>query len=129
MSEMEVIMNRVLQLAVSLAFICAVSVASSAEETKQSDAKPTSVEMKSISYDPKSVEVPVGGSIVWTNAAFTNHTATSEDDGKTFDTGEIKPGESSSPVKFDKEGEFNYHCKIHGKTMSGTVVVKPPPAN
>jgi len=131
-AETEVIMNRVWQLAVSLAFIFAVSVASSAQEndgTKQSDAKPTSVEMKSISYDPKSVEVPVGGSIVWTNKAFTNHTATSGDDGKTFDTGEIKPNENSSPVKFDKEGEFQYHCKIHGKTMSGTVVVKPPSAN
>ena len=125
-------MNRVLQLAVSLAFIFAGSVAWSADEndgTKPSDAKPTSVEMKSISYDPKSVEVPVGGSIVWTNKAFTNHTSTSEDDGKTFDTGEIKPNASSSPVKFDKEGEFTYHCKIHGKTMSGTVVVKPSAAN
>ena len=125
-------MSRVCQLAVFLAFIFAVSVAWSAEEndgTKQSELKPTSVEMKSISYDPKSVEVPVGGSIVWTNKAFSNHTATSEDDGKTFDTGEIKPGESSSPVKFDKEGEFQYHCKIHGKTMSGTVVVKPAAAN
>src|SRR6476659_1581983 len=124
-------MNQVLQLAVSLAFIFAASVASSAEEndgTKQSDAKPTSVEMKSISYDPKSVEVPVGGSIVWTNKAFTNHTATS-DDGQTFDTGEIKPNESSSPVKLDKEGEFKYHCKIHGTTMSGVVIVKPAGAN
>ena len=124
-------MNRAWQLAVSLAFIFAVSVAWSAEEndgTKQSDAKPTSVEMKSISYDPKSVEVSVGGSIVWTNKAFTNHTATS-DDGQTFDTGEIKPNESSSAVKFDKEGEFTYHCKIHGKTMSGVVIVKPAGAN
>ena len=119
-------------MAVPLVFVFAASVASSAEEndgTKQSDAKLTSVEMKSISYDPKSVEVPVGGSIVWTNKAFTNHTATSEDDGKAFDTGEIKPGESSSPVKCDKEGEFQYHCKIHGKTMGGTVVVKPDAAN
>ena len=125
-------MNRVWQLAVSLAFIFAVSVVSSAQEndgTKESDAKPTSVEMKSISYDPKSVEVPVGGSIVWTNKAFTNHTATSEDDGKTFDTGEIKPNESSNSVKFDKEGEFKYHCKIHGTTMSGVVIVKPAGAN
>ena len=111
----------------AVSVILAASVDSSAN--KQSDAKPISVEMKSISYDPKSVEVPVGGSIVWTNKAFTNHTATSEDDGKTFDTGEIKPNESSSPVKFDKEGEFKYHCKIHGKTMSGTVVVKPAAAN
>ena len=67
-------------------------------------AAPVSVVMKSISYDPKSVEVPVGGSVVWTNKAFTNHTATS-DDGQTLDTGEIKPNESSSAVKFDKEGE------------------------
>ena len=125
-------MNRVCQLAFLLAFIFSVPAAWSAEDdnaTKQSDGKPTSVEMKSISYDPKTVEVPVGGSIVWTNKAFSNHTATSEDDGKTFDTGEIKPNESSSPVKFDKEGEFNYHCRIHGKTMSGTVVVKPAAAN
>ena len=119
------------QLAVGLSLVFfGISVAWSAEENDgtESDAKQTTVEMKSISYNPKSVEVPVGGSIVWTNKAFSNHTATSED-GKTFDTGEIKPGASSSPVKFDKEGKFTYHCTIHGKTMSGTVVVKPAASN
>ena len=35
----------------------------------------------------------------------------------------------TSPVKFDREGEFKYHCKIHGETMSGTIVVKPAAAN
>jgi plastocyanin len=89
------------------------------------NAKQINVDMKSITYDPKIVNASVGDSVVWTNKAFSNHTATSEDDGKTFDTGEVKPNESSRPVKFDKEGEFNYHCKIHGKTMSGKVVVKP----
>ena len=118
-------MNHLSLLPLAGTLILTASVAWSANEP----AAPISVVMKSISYEPKSVEVPVGGSIVWTNKAFTNHTATSEDDGKTFDTGEIKPNESSSPVKFDKEGEFNYHCKIHGKTMSGTVVVKPAGAN
>jgi len=62
------------------ALILTASVAWSANEP----AAPISVVMKSISYDPKSVEVPVGGSIVWTNKAFTNHTATSEDDGKAW---------------------------------------------
>ena len=113
-------MNRLSLLPLAGALILTASIAWSANEP----AAPISVVMKSISYDPKSVEVSVGGSIVWTNKAFTNHTATSEDDGKTFDTGEIKPGESSSAVKFDKEGEINYRCKIHGKTMSGTIVVK-----
>ena len=114
-------MNHLSLLPLAGALILTASVAWSANEP----AALISVVMKSISYDPKSAEVPVGGSIVWTNKAFTNHTATSEDDGKIFDTGEIKPGETSSPVTFDKEGEFNYHCKIHGKTMNGTVVVKP----
>ena len=118
-------MKNISLLALAGALIVTASVAWSAN----APAAPISVVMKSISYDPKSVEVPVGGSIVWTNKAFTNHTATSEDDGKAFDTGEIKPNESSSPVKFDKEGEFTYHCKIHGTTMSGVVIVKPAGAN
>jgi plastocyanin len=116
--------NQLSLLPLAGALILTASVAWSANEP----AAPITVVMKSISYDPKSVEVSVGGSIVWTNKAFTNHTATS-DDGQTFDTGEIKPNESSSAVKFDKEGEFTYHCKIHGKTMSGMVVVKPAGAN
>src|SRR5262245_45955464 len=116
-SVTEAIMNSARQLAVGLLLVFfATSVAWSAEENEgtRSDASQATVEMKSISYNPKTVEVPVGGSIVWTNKAFSNHTATSEDDSKTFDTGEIKPGGSSTPVKFDKEGKFNYHCTIHG---------------
>jgi len=87
--------------------------------------KPITVTVKSLSYEPRRLEVHVGDSVVWTNKARTQHTATSDDDGKTFDTDEIGPGQSSKPVKFEKEGEFKYHCKVHGKTMSGTVVVKP----
>ena len=80
--------------------------------------------MKSLSFSPKKVEVEVGESVVWKSEARTKHSATSDDDGKTFDTGDIEPGKSSKAVKFPKPGEFKYHCKVHGKTMSGTVVVK-----
>jgi len=69
-------------------------------------AEPTTVAMKSLSFDPKMVEVHVGDSVVWTNEARTSHTAVSDDDGKTFDTGEVEPGKSSKSVKFEKEGEF-----------------------
>jgi plastocyanin len=88
------------------------------------DAKPVTVAMKSLSYDPMRLEIHVGDSVVWTNKSRTAHTATSDDDGKTFDTDEIEPGKSSKPVKFEKAGEFKYHCKVHGKSMSGSVVVK-----
>ena len=66
----------------------------------------------------------VGDTVVWTNQARTKHTVTSDDEGETFDTGEIAPGQSSTSVKFEREGEFRCRCKVHGKTMSGTVVVK-----
>jgi plastocyanin len=89
-----------------------------------SEAKAITVTVKSLSFDPKKLEVHVGDAVVWTNQARTKHTAISDDDGKTFDTDEIAPGQSSKPVKFEREGEFRYHCKVHGKTMSGTVVVK-----
>lgn len=88
------------------------------------EAKPIVVTMESLSYDPRKLEVHVGDSVVWTNESRTAHSATSDDDAKTFDTGEIAPGKSSMPVKFDKEGKFNYHCNVHGKHMSGTIIVK-----
>jgi plastocyanin len=94
-------------------------------EDKKPEAKPITVTMKSLSFEPKKLEIHVGDSVVWTNDAKTTHQAISDDDGKTFDTDEIEPGKSSKPVKFDTEGEFKYHCKVHGKTMSGTIVVKP----
>jgi plastocyanin len=115
-------MNRFLLLPFACMMLLAVSLAWLADE--KAEASDITVKMKSLSYDPKVVEVHVGDSVVWTNNSFTNHSATS-DDGKTFDTDEVKPEGSSKPVKFEKEGEFKYHCKIHGKSMSGTVVVKP----
>ena len=110
---------------------CALSLAGSffcsADEQKgdgKSEVNTITVTMKSLSYDPKKLEIHVGDSVVWTNESRTKHTVVSDDEGKTFDTGEVEPGKSSKPVKFEKEGEFKYHCKVHGKTMSGTIVVK-----
>src|SRR5437764_100085 len=108
----------------SLAGLLACS-AGEKNDDQKSEAKTITVTMKSLSYDPRKLEVHVGDSVVWTNESRTSHTAVSYDEGKTFDSGEVEPGKSSKPVKFDKEGEFKYHCKVHGKSMSGTIVVKP----
>jgi plastocyanin len=115
-------MKRFHQVAVLGTFLLAAGPVWSAEDSEKIGV--TTVEMKSLSFEPKTVEVPVGGSVVWANKAHSKHTATSDDEGKTFDTGEIKPDGTSKPVAFEKVGEFKYHCKVHGKTMSGTVVVK-----
>jgi plastocyanin len=114
-----------LLLACSLSFASLlVSPADEKRGSTKAEAKPVIVTMRSLSYDPKKLEVHVGDGVVWTNESRTKHTATSDDEGKTFDTGEIDRGQSSKPVKFEKEGEFKYHCKVHGKTMSGTILVK-----
>src|SRR5260370_31762469 len=115
----------------SLLVACALTVTASLTCTadamngnKKTQPKTVTVTMKSLSYDSKKLEIRVGDSVVWNNKAFAAHTATSDDDGKTFDTGNVEPGKSSKPVKFEKAGEFKYHCVVHGKTMSGTIVVK-----
>jgi len=109
----------------ALSLTCALfSYASDKTDDKKPDSTPITVTIKSMSYEPKKLEIHVGDSIVWTNKAFTTHTATSDDDGKTFDTGEVERGKSSKPVTFATEGEFKYHCKIHGKAMHATIVVK-----
>ena len=110
-------MKRINLLSASFVFVLAASKVCLAAET-------ITVTIKSLSFDPKQVEVHVGDTVVWTNNSLTNHTAISDDDGKTFDTGEVKPNETSKSIKFESQGEFKYHCKIHGRTMSGTIVVK-----
>ncbi|HEV2972050.1 MAG TPA: cupredoxin domain-containing protein [Pirellulales bacterium] len=98
--------------------------ASNKTDDTKLDSTPITVTMKSMSYEPKRLEIHVGDSVVWTNKAFTTHTATSDDDGKTFDTGEVERGKSSKPVTFATAGEFKYHCTIHGKAMHSTIIVK-----
>jgi plastocyanin len=94
------------------------------DRISQPEVKPMIVTIKSLNYDPKKLEIRAGDSVAWTNKAFSRHTATSDDEGKAFDTGDIPPDESSKAVKFDKVGEFKYHCTVHGKTMSGIILVK-----
>jgi plastocyanin len=108
-------------LTVAGALICA---ADEKNDGKKTEAKPITIKMKSLSFEPKKLEIRAGDSVIWTNESRTTHTATSDDDRKTFDTGDVKPGQSSKALTFDREGEFKYHCKVHGKSMSGTIIVK-----
>jgi plastocyanin len=87
------------------------------------DQAPLEIQMKSLSYLPKKVEISAGQAIVWKNTSYTKHSATSED-GKTFDTGMVAPGHASREILFNQPGDFIYHCSMHGKTMSGEIVVK-----
>lgn len=69
-------------------------------------------------FVPPTVNVAVGGSLVWTNNDDQQHTATSAGN---FDAGAIQPG-ASSTVEFPTAGTFSYICSFH-PFMTGTVVV------
>jgi len=80
------------------------------------------VTMKSISFEPKVLEIQTGESVTWVNKSHTNHSATAEDG--SFDTKMVNPDKSSKAISFEKVGTFSYHCQLHGKTMNGQIVVK-----
>jgi plastocyanin len=85
-------------------------------------AETKSITMKSISFDPKVLELIEGDSVEWVNKSYTDHSATSENGA--FDTGLIAPSKTTKAVVFPKAGHFAYHCSMHGKSMSGILEVK-----
>jgi plastocyanin len=66
--------------------------------------------------------VPVGGTIIWTNAGAQAHSVTAADG--SFDSGLVAPGDSAS-IEFDTAGVYLYHCTPH-PWMTGYVMVNPP---
>lgn len=75
------------------------------------------------SYSPNPATVRVGQTVSWRNADNLPHTATA--DGGAFDTGNLGAGATSSPITMTTAGTFEYHCAIHGFTMTGTLIVTP----
>jgi plastocyanin len=84
-------------------------------------AGPHLITMKSLSYDPKQIEISAGDSVEWVNKSYTAHSASAND--KSFETGLVQPGQHSKEIVFKKPGTYSYHCQIHGMTMSGTLIV------
>jgi plastocyanin len=81
-----------------------------------------SVIMKSISFEPKNLKIQAGDSVTWSNASYTDHSATG-DVSKSFDTGLVPPKKASQAILFKEPGTFPYHCSVHGATMSAVVTV------
>lgn len=79
------------------------------------------VDIRDFAFGPNPVQVPVGGTISWTNQDAVPHTATA-DQRDVLQSGAIAPGTSFTQV-FDAAGEFSYFCEFH-PNMLGTIVVE-----
>src|SRR5581483_8049510 len=92
-------------------------------------ADPSPVTIQNFSFSPNFLEISVGTTVQWTNAADqTAHTVTA-DDGKTFSSPTIAPGKTFS-FTFNQANTYTYHCAIH-PSMTATIKVDaaaaPPP--
>ena len=74
------------------------------------------------SYSPNPATVRAGQTVAWHNAHNQTHTATADDG--SFDTGNIPPGGTSSPITVSTAGSFAYHCTPH-PSMVGSLQANP----
>ena len=83
-------------------------------------AKPYPVAIRNFAFAPKTLTVPAGTQVVWTNADEEPHVITSAGalfiSSKALDTGD------SYTVRFSKPGTYAYYCAIH-PMMVGTIIV------
>ena len=80
------------------------------------------VSMENTQYVPQDVEVPVDGTITWTNNDPFPHTVTKETGpGADFDSGDLGGGDTFEQT-FDEAGEIDYVCEIH-PNQTGTISV------
>ena len=80
--------------------------------------KTSSVEVKSMKFNPDSVTISAGGTVTWTNADDHDHSVT----GSGMSSGKISPGGTYS-YTFKKAGKYSYSCSFHPR-MKGTVEVE-----
>ncbi len=89
------------------------------------------VVMQNLAFNPATITIHVGQTVVWRNQDSAPHTTTSGTcSGNTctpmpgWDSGTLNPGQSFSHA-FATAGTFTYYCRIHGAMMQGTVMVMP----
>ncbi|MBI2486609.1 MAG: cupredoxin domain-containing protein [Deltaproteobacteria bacterium] len=85
-------------------------------------------DIKLFTFKPKSLEVPGGTAVVWTNGDAVDHSVTNgtpEKLGGAFGSGFFNKGQTFS-FTFTKAGEYQYFCKKHD-FMRGAIKVVPAP--
>ena len=72
------------------------------------------------SFSPKTVAITKGGTVTWTFAKL--HDVTFDTNGAPGNLGQHSSG--TATATFPNPGTYQYHCVIHGPSMSGTVLVQ-----
>jgi plastocyanin len=121
-------MPLIITLALSIVVIAATAAAAAAAPTAQ---QTVNVSAGDFFFQPATITINAGDTIVWTNTGAMAHTVTASDG--SFASGLFGPGETYSQT-FNTAGTIAYYCIPHGtpagEGMAGTIVVQAvaPPA-
>lgn len=82
------------------------------------------VSMQNLRFNPRTVTVTMGTTVVWTNNDPQGIPHTTTSDTGLWDSGRMSVGQSYSH-KFNQPGTYRYHCTLHqGEGMVGTIIVQ-----
>ena len=90
-----------------------------AETTTRAPDSTITVEIHDHAFDLAQLNIAPGTTVTFVNKDTEPHTATA--DNELFDTGVLRPGESSW-VLFEGSGTVTYHCDLHPDMKGGIVV-------
>ena len=79
------------------------------------------VNISGFAFNPPTLPIAVGDTVVWTNNDGTPHTVTSTDGSGELDSGDIANGGTYSH-QFNTIDTFTYRCELH-PSMTGSVTV------
>jgi plastocyanin len=90
---------------------------------------PAVVDIVNFTYQPTPRVLNVGDTVSFRNLPpNATHSAVFDTPGPfTFNTGDINPGEVSAPIAVTTTGAFEYYCSIHGRSMTGVLLVQAAP--
>jgi plastocyanin len=100
---------------------CGETAAPGSTPAAASTPSPVEVQILDFKFDPATVTVPVGTTVVWVNQGPTEHSATSKQG--LWDSHLLQKG-ASYQYTFTKPGTYPYWCTIHPE-MLGTIIVQP----
>ncbi|AIF47439.1 cupredoxin domain-containing protein [Dyella japonica] len=115
------VLARTFTVVVALTFAAAPAATMAANATATASAKPVTVDIRNFAFAPKTLTIPAGTRVVWTNRDDEPHLVVSA--GHQFASSRALDTSDSYAVTFDHAGTYTYYCGIH-PMMVGTVIVQ-----
>ena len=94
---------------------------SETRESAPQKAAKTEVVIDNFSFSPKTITVPIGATVTWTNHDNVPHVVTSVDD--QFQKSPVLKADQSFSNIFATAGTYSYFCSIHPR-MTAKIIVK-----